>query len=629
MLAASIIRHVRAAAARFGEANQGNIAVIFAIALLPVLSFVGAAIDYSRVNAARSSMQAALNSTALMLSKDLSSGIITAAQINTKAQAYFNALYTNKDAQSVLVSATYAAATGTGSNIVVSGAGSITTDFMKVAGFPTLSFSSSSTTAWGNVKMRVALALDNTGSMSQNGKIAALRTAVAGSGGLIDQLSGLAQNPGDVYISVIPFAKVVNAGAGNYDASWIDWTDWLNPPTSQPNNGSTEATLPMNWHAVGPGSVCPFTNNNGGFVCTTGPANGSSKSTVSGRNVIPSSGTYSGYICPGVDYNSHTFYNGCWDSVATSPASGVFCSGSNNCSCPTNSSGNTVSGCNCTGSGTTRSCTGLTYTHHWTQPSSTDTTDNLNQPRVSAPVGFVNNTWTPTNSTPTVANVWTQTSTNPISTWTGCITDRTQSFDETGDAPNQVNIDTLFPANQEGTGYCNPRSNPTLEPVMPMTYNWSTLKTAVNAMQPTGSTDQSVGLAWAWQSLLQTGPIPAPAEDPNTTYNRVIIILSDGLNTEDRWPDYGNGGTENGTDIDNRQAQQCANIKAATDANGRPMYTIYTIQVDTSSPPDPVSTVLENCASDSTKFFKLTNSNQIATTFTTIGTALSQLRVAQ
>src|ERR1700733_11064743 len=131
MLAASIIRHARAAAARFGEANQGNIAVIFAIALLPVLSFVGAAIDYSRVNAARSSMQAALDSTALMLSKDLSSGIITAAQINTKAQAYFNALYTNKDAQSVLVSATYAAATSTGSNIVVSGAGSITTDFMK------------------------------------------------------------------------------------------------------------------------------------------------------------------------------------------------------------------------------------------------------------------------------------------------------------------------------------------------------------------------------------------------------------------------------------------------------------------------------------------------------------------
>ena len=56
-------------------------------------------------------------------------------------------------------------------------------------------------------------------------------------------------------------------------------------------------------------------------------------------------------------------------------------------------------------------------------------------------------------------------------------------------------------------------------------------------MQPTGGTDQSVGLAWAWQSLLPGGPLNAPAEDSNTTYNRVIILLSDGLNTEDRWPD--------------------------------------------------------------------------------------------
>jgi hypothetical protein len=167
-----------------------------------------------------------------------------------------------------------------------------------------------------------------------------------------------------------------------------------------------------------------------------------------------------------------------------------------------------------------------------------------------------------------------------------------------------------------------------------MTYSWSTLKTAVNAMQPTGGTDQSVGLAWAWQSLLQTGPIPAPAEAANTTYNRVIILLSDGLNTEDRWPDYGDGSTQNTNSsgigyIDARQAAQCQNIKAATDSTGKPMYTIYTIQVNTNSPADPVSTVLKNCASDSSKFFMLTSSTQIATTFTTIGTALSQLRVAQ
>ena len=59
------------AARRFVRADQGNIAVIFAIACVPLISFVGAAVDYSRLNTARSSMQAALDSTALMVSKDL------------------------------------------------------------------------------------------------------------------------------------------------------------------------------------------------------------------------------------------------------------------------------------------------------------------------------------------------------------------------------------------------------------------------------------------------------------------------------------------------------------------------------------------------------------------------------
>src|SRR3984885_11873726 len=138
-----------------------------------------------------------------------------------------------------------------GNTVQLSVTAQVTTDFMKVlsSSLSTMNFTVSSTTAWGNVKMRVALALDNTGSMKDNNKISALRNAVAGTGGLIDQLSALAKNPGDVYISVIPFAKVVNAGNSNYGATWIDWTDWLNPPTSQPNNNvggppNLQASLP-------------------------------------------------------------------------------------------------------------------------------------------------------------------------------------------------------------------------------------------------------------------------------------------------------------------------------------------------------------------------------------------------
>jgi len=540
-------------------ANQGNIAVIFAIAILPVITFVGAAIDYSRLNNARSSMQAALDSAALMVSKDLNANVITASQIQAAAQSYFSALYTNKDATPNPITATYTEGSGsTTSTVAIMASGSITTDFMRVAGFPTLNFNTNSTATWGNVKMRVALALDNTGSMSADGKITALRNAVAGTGGLIDQLSALAKTQGDVYISVVPFAKTVNVGASNYTANWIDWSDWLNPPNAQTNNGpmgttatSLQASLPVNWHAVGPGAKCPFTTSSGGFTCNASPTSTTNAST------IPSSGTYAGYICPSVDANSHTRYNGCWVSTPATPSTGVFCTGpsgqAQSCVCPKDSSNHSVSGCSCSVTGGITSCTGNLYTHDWTQPGPNDTTHNTNQPRVSAVVGFANratnpatkNQWTATASNLVlVQNNWTQASTNPINTWTGCVTDRTQPNDETGVLPDLNDVTTKFPANEyyeNSTAYCNSSVSTPLKPIIPLTYTWSTLKDAVNAMQPTGGTNQAIGLAWAWQTLLQNSPVPAPAEDANTVYNRVIIILSDGLNTEDRWPVYGDG----------------------------------------------------------------------------------------
>src|SRR3954468_3011759 len=107
-----ILNSIFVLGSRFARSSQGNIAVIFALSAVPLISFVGAAIDYTRANAARSSMQAALDSAALMLSKDLSSCTITTSQINTKATAYFNALYHNNDAQNVSVTATYTAPSG-------------------------------------------------------------------------------------------------------------------------------------------------------------------------------------------------------------------------------------------------------------------------------------------------------------------------------------------------------------------------------------------------------------------------------------------------------------------------------------------------------------------------------------
>jgi Flp pilus assembly protein TadG len=223
MLDTVVFRRLRTAARRFAGANEGNIAILFGIAVIPIITFVGAAVDYTRAVAARSSMQAALDSTALMLAKDLTDGTINTSQISTKADQYFRALYTNTDAKSVTITATYTQNSGMGSTILVNGSGAIDTGFMRVVGFPTMDFRTNSTSAWGNVRMRVAMVLDVTGSMANSGKMAAMQKAAKA---LVDQLSLLNKNDGDIYISMVPFAKDVNLGTSYKDETWIDWSYW-------------------------------------------------------------------------------------------------------------------------------------------------------------------------------------------------------------------------------------------------------------------------------------------------------------------------------------------------------------------------------------------------------------------
>ena len=52
----------------------------FALATIPMIGLVGAAVDYSRGNSAKAAMQAAVDSTALMLSKEAQN--LTTGQLN-------------------------------------------------------------------------------------------------------------------------------------------------------------------------------------------------------------------------------------------------------------------------------------------------------------------------------------------------------------------------------------------------------------------------------------------------------------------------------------------------------------------------------------------------------------------
>jgi uncharacterized protein YegL len=185
-------------------------------------------------------------------------------------------------------------------------------------------------------------------------------------------------------------------------------------------------------------------------------------------------------------------------------------------------------------------------------------------------------------------------------TWNGCVTDRDQNFDTTNDPP--LAGANLYPAEQYSS--CP-------EAVMGLSNAWDTLATKIDDMQPDGNTNQAIGLQMGWQTLTAS-PFTIPAEDPNYKYTPVIILLTDGLNTQDRW-------YSSASSINTREQKTCDNIKAAG-------ITLYTVQVNTGN--DPTSTLLQNCASDRNKFFLLTSADEIVATFNQIGTALTNLRLA-
>jgi len=420
----------------FWRNDDGHVAVIFSIALLPVIGLAGGAIDYTHASATKAAMQAALDATALAVSKEAAT--LTNSQLNEKAAAYFNAAFNRPDAQNISVTATYAS--GAGSTVILTSTGVVKSYFLGILGINEIAISSSTKTKWGTKRLRVALALDVTGSMSSSNKLPTLKTATKN---LINQLKSVSTTNGDVYISIVPFSKDVNVGSGSYTSSWVRWDLW------DAKNGT-----------------CSNSNYSKQSTCTS---------------------------------NGHT--------------------------------------------------------------------------------------WTPA----------------AHSTWNGCITDRDQDYDTTNTAPSTGNPPTLFPAEKYS-------SCPAA--LMALSYDWTALTQKIDELQPSGMTNQTIGLQWAFQALTTNSPLAVPAKDTNYKYEDVVILLTDGENTQNRF-------TSSESSIDARMQKACNNVKAAG-------LTLYTVLVMAGN-----ATLLQNCATDASKYFALTSADQMIATFNTIGTALSQLRIAQ
>ncbi|MGA7714105.1 MAG: pilus assembly protein TadG-related protein [Rhizomicrobium sp.] len=489
---------------RLVPAERGNVAMIFALSLVPLTFGVGAGLDYARAIMVRASMEQAIDAAALAVG---GTNGLTASQMQTLAQQYFNANYKADSSYGTPGALTVTSTGGNNPSVTIAVTDQMPTEVLTAVGVNALAVNVSTTVVWGQMKLWVALVLDNTGSMTETdssgtSKISALQSA---SHQLLTMLQNASSVAGDVQVAVVPFARDVNLGTSYANSTWLSWTDF----TAAPPTPST---------SVGPGSNCPWSDGSQGYHCQSNPTNGSSST-----NTVPNSGTYKGYICPSDTTTGH-YYNGCFNSVSSS--------------------------------------------------------------------GHYNHTWIPNNT----------------NTWGGCVTDRTQDYDTQNTTASTGTPATLFPA--ENTPSCVHAT------LLPLGYDWTALSNEIDSMVAGGSTNQTIGLVWGWQALTQGAPLSAPTLPANT--QEVIILLSDGLNTQDRWT--GNGSSEDsGTDA--RMALACSNAKAAG-------VTIYTIFVDLNGTQGN-STVLQNCATDSGKYFDLTTSGQIISTFNQIGQQITNLRVSQ
>jgi Flp pilus assembly protein TadG len=134
----------------FGVAEGGNIAIIFALALIPVMTGVGAALDYARANSAKTMIQMALDAAVLAGARDGSS--------NWGAVA--TNVFTSNLASKNLTAPTPSFTTSGNTTYAGSATATIYTSLLGIVGINTLNVNASSTAKFADADNSCILTLD-------------------------------------------------------------------------------------------------------------------------------------------------------------------------------------------------------------------------------------------------------------------------------------------------------------------------------------------------------------------------------------------------------------------------------------------------------------------------------------
>jgi Flp pilus assembly protein TadG len=204
----------------FWSDQEGNAALVFALAAIPMIGVMGAAVDYSMASQYRADVQKALDATALALTKIMPADETT---LNTVGNQYFQANLKQHDLENLTLKVTSDIGV-----LNVKAEGIYKVRMANIFGADTLDISARSEAKWSMGKVEIALVLDQSLSMQtpDPARIQALRSATTN---LINVLENASKKPGDAKLGIVAFDGMVNVGyTGANPPSWVRFDWWSN-----------------------------------------------------------------------------------------------------------------------------------------------------------------------------------------------------------------------------------------------------------------------------------------------------------------------------------------------------------------------------------------------------------------
>ncbi|KCZ56842.1 TadE/TadG family type IV pilus assembly protein [Hyphomonas chukchiensis] len=191
--------------------TRGNIAIIFALSIIPILSIVGVAIDTQMTMTQKNKVQAVIDNAVIYGSRSMQSGK-SRAEVTKEVNTYVAALLKQQDGNLSCTGVAIEYVEGK-QDINATILCSQPTTLSNLFGQTKMDFRVRSGSTYGIGKLEVAFVFDVSGSMRNNGKMSDLKIAARDAVDTLMPADSNLANPDDVRIAMTTYDTMVNAGS--------------------------------------------------------------------------------------------------------------------------------------------------------------------------------------------------------------------------------------------------------------------------------------------------------------------------------------------------------------------------------------------------------------------------------